>query len=330
MNCRICGSENIKTIYKDVAGYKMDRTFDLVQCQDCDIIFTDPFLSEQEMKEHYDSEAIAFNGTGGDDLIAEYKRNKPDYWRNLGYYKRLDEITRLHPGAKSMLDIGTGAGIFPDLCRNSGMDAYGLELSQWGHKAATKDLGLNVVQATINDLKPGDLPKVDVVTMYDVLEHGVNPSADLAAVHKQLNKNGLLVVNLPNFESFVSRQAGKEWSKLIPPNHTYHFNRASLTKLLEKNGFEVVEATTNNGSPDEFAMEVALAAVGRLGVLVPSLKRAYLERSIPYHMNKNLSTMAIKTVRKVSRHSGFLVTPLLPILNRLKHGEGLHIVARKV
>ena len=57
--------------------------------------------------------------------------------------------------------------------------------------------------------------------------------------HRLLKENGLLVINYPDIGSWIARLMGRSWVFLLDV-HLYYFTRATIRKLLEDAGFEIV------------------------------------------------------------------------------------------
>lgn len=327
--CNICGASNWKNVYEDVPGFGIDRAFTIHRCTECGTTATANPLRGKDLKDYYDTQAVAFNGKGDDELVDSYLKNREDYWYKLGYYDRLAEIRRVAPNAKTILDIGCAAGFFLDCCREHGYETYGLEISSWGYGIATGKLKLTVLKKHISELKKGEIPAIDVVTMYDILEHTENPRSDLSEIKGVMKDGGTIIINLPNLDSFISKVTGAQWNKLIPPNHTYFFTQPTLRKLVEGVGFSFVYAKTNNGTAREFAAELGTSIWRLLGVVFPPAAKAYASKDLPFSKNRSLLVAAVKVTKTVFGYLGFLVVPVMPILTLLKKGEGLHLVAEK-
>lgn len=327
--CKVCGSWSWTDVYTDVPGFGIDRKFTIHRCAGCGTVATSHPLRDRELSRYYDSQAVAFNGKGDDKLVESYLRNREDYWYRLGYYNRLAEIRRVFPKAKTILDIGCAAGFFLDFLREHGYETYGLEVSAWGHGIATKKLHLNVKKAHVSELKEGELPPIDVVTMYDVLEHTEDPRADLVVIKDLMEYDGKIIINLPNIDSFISRVTGSQWNKLIPPNHTFFFTAKTLRHLVEDVGFDFVSASTNNGTSSELAAELGASFWRLLGFIFPPLAQAYTCKDLPFREHKGVLVAMVKLTKKICSYLGFLVVPIMPFLTLFKKGEGLHLIAEK-
>ena len=79
----------------------------------------------------------------------------------------------------------------------------------------------------------------DVVTLWDVLEHTPDPKTEVRETHRLLKEDGLLVINYPDIGSWIARLMGRSWVFLLDV-HLYYFTRATIRKLLEDAGFEIV------------------------------------------------------------------------------------------
>jgi hypothetical protein len=54
-----------------------------------------------------------------------------------------------------------------------------------------------------------------------------------------LKEDGLLVINYPDIGSWIARLMGRSWVFLLDV-HLYYFTRATIHKLLDDAGFDVV------------------------------------------------------------------------------------------
>jgi SAM-dependent methyltransferase len=159
--------------------------------------------------------------------------------REMTFGKSLDVIERIwsrRPGR--LLDIGTGGGSFPFMAAKRGWKAEGCEPNRWLCEWALKNYGLPIRPGTVFDQNYA-ASSYDVVTMWDVLEHTPDPKTEIRETHRLLKEDGLLVVNYPDIGSWIARAMGRSWVFLLDV-HLYYFTRATIRKLLEDVGFEIV------------------------------------------------------------------------------------------
>jgi SAM-dependent methyltransferase len=125
-----------------------------------------------------------------------------NYIRHIGRHKRLDD-PNLH-----MLEIGTGAGWFPLMCKLRGIPCEGLEISPQ-LIAFARDLGArygvepDIALGNIEDGAIADC-SYDVVVAMSVFEHVEDWRAGLRHVYRILKPGGILVFESTNKFSFTS------------------------------------------------------------------------------------------------------------------------------
>jgi SAM-dependent methyltransferase len=115
-----------------------------------------------------------------------------------------------------------------------------------------------------SDLFSAELPAAafDAVTMGDVVEHLTDPGAALRRTRGLLAPSGVLWLTLPDAGSRVARAMRRRWWSVIP-THVQYFTRSSLSTLLERQGFQVLEITT---APKAFTVGYYLGRINGYSV----------------------------------------------------------------
>lgn len=222
----------------------------LVKCAKCGLVFREPKPSDKTMIEYYQKSYS--------DIFDEekYKSHREEIFLNF-----LEKAVK-HSGGGKLLDVGCGYGIFLSLAKNQGWEVYGVELSKEACQFARSSLGLNVF---CGDLKEASFPEghFDVVTLWNVLDHMVNPVQQLLEVRRILKNDGLLFLRLPNFLFQVKvRRIGEaldnlfrghtNLSRKIAVSHLYAFSSTSLINLLSSQKFSILgvrNALPSKGNP---------------------------------------------------------------------------------
>ena len=168
----------------------------------------------------------------------------------------LERIERYSRGR--LLDYGCWVGFLASEAAGRGWDVVGVEPSRWAAERA-RSRGVEVVETPEGPF--------DAVVMGDVIEHLPDPGAVLDGLSALLAPGGVIWIATPDAGSRVARLLGRRWWSVIP-THLHLFNRRSLTRLLERHGFEVLELRT---SPKTFTVAYY---VSRLGGYWPPLGRA--------------------------------------------------------
>ena len=74
-----------------------------------------------------------------------------------------------------------------------------------------------------------------------MLEHSEKPLQILSEIYRLLKPEGLLVVTLPNYKGLIPRLRPISWQGWVPQEHVWHFSPQTLSDLLERMGFKVIE-----------------------------------------------------------------------------------------
>ena len=207
-------------------GYGRHHT--IVQCGDCGLVYTNPRPDHHSIVDTY--QAVE------DPLYVEEREG-----RVLTFERHLKPLERLTgpPRGRSLLDVGCYTGVFVEIAARHGWQAWGLEPSRWAAEQA-RDRGLNVV---LGALETAELSEgyFDVVTLWDVIEHLADPHRSLQRVRRLLKPGGLVVVHTIDIESVFARLMGARWPWLMEM-HLYYFSKRTLCEMLEKCGFDVLDA----------------------------------------------------------------------------------------
>jgi SAM-dependent methyltransferase len=149
---------------------------------------------------------------------------------------------QLHVPDGSVLELGGGTGELVTTLEAHGYDAYGAEPSAWA-AAAARELGARVTTGDLSAWRqehPGWL--VDAVVAFHVFEHVHEPRDFLAEVGEVLVPDGLLALEVPNFDSVLARRHTLRWVGEALTDHVYHYTERSLCALLAQEGYEVLSA----------------------------------------------------------------------------------------
>jgi SAM-dependent methyltransferase len=135
------------------------------------------------------------------------------------------------------LDIGCAGGAFLRAARDLELSAIGVEPSKWLSEHARSKHGLDVRTGTLSD---HSFPEeyFDLITLWDVIEHLPDAGAELKQIHRLIKPDGLLVVNYPDFGSFIAQMLGKKWPFLLSV-HLVYYTPQTIRKQLLKSGFEI-------------------------------------------------------------------------------------------
>ncbi len=236
--CFLCGATDFAVVYH--AQYDREKDVDLVQkfrasgdellidqlvrCRVCTFQYVSPRLR---------GDLILSGYTEGDDptYVSQLQARERTFAAALG------EIEQAAGGCGRLLDIGTAAGAFVAAARDAGWNAEGCEPNRWLGEWGARHYGITIRQGSVFD-QPYEDGAFDVVTLWDVIEHTLNPREMLDRSRTLLKAGGVLVVNYPDIGSWIARALGRRWLFLTSV-HLYYFDRRTMARMLASAGFRV-------------------------------------------------------------------------------------------
>ena len=223
----------------------------IVECFDCGYVYANPTWDENDLIEAYE--------TVEDDTYVNERVG-----RELTFSKHLAKLEKFTGAAngRAMLDVGAYIGVFVEVANRSGWQASGVEPSKWAVEVA-QSRGLDVVEGTL------DSPHLhgksfDAITLWDVIEHVDDPSAELKKSFDLLKPGGLIAVHTMDIDSLMAKVMRGRWPWLMAM-HVHYFSQRTLTQMMQKHGFEIVWA-----GPEGRYLRAGYLAT-RLGGLIPAL-----------------------------------------------------------
>ncbi|MEL6270222.1 MAG: class I SAM-dependent methyltransferase [Chloroflexota bacterium] len=156
---------------------------------------------------------------------------------------RMRMLLQFHPAAGRVLDVGCGRAIMLGQLKARGWEALGTEIAPELAEAAHRR-GINVfIQPDLRDCGFVE-GSFDAVTMWHTLEHIANPSETLAEVYRILKPGGIVLIEVPNMDSWQAVMTRGQWFHLDVPRHYWHYSTRTLLRELTSHGFEVVHTRT--------------------------------------------------------------------------------------
>ena len=229
--CVLCGETGADLAFQgpDLLFGIAPGVYSLVTCRSCGLMRLSPRPTPQQ-------------------VAGFYTRN---YWYAGGrlqeFYRRsvlLDHVRfaaqALRSGqAGTLLDVGCSGGLFLRMMKERGHPVLGLDFSAEAARVAWEQNGVRVLV--------GDLPNAPIepascalITLYHVVEHLLDPSADLRAAARLLQPDGRLIVQVPDRDCWEAALLGARWTGLDVPRHLHVFRSSDVRRLLRTCGFEVV------------------------------------------------------------------------------------------
>ncbi|HRE41265.1 MAG TPA: class I SAM-dependent methyltransferase [Ignavibacteria bacterium] len=220
--CPICDSDGYSQILTE-------EIFKIVKCNNCSLIYLLNPPDESEIYEDYyeiEYKGKDYNENSNIQLLSEiFAINK----------QRKSEILKIKNSGE-LLDFGCGSGLFLKTMSDS-FNVSGIDVSKKSITFAKEEFGLIVSNENADDLLSKN-KKFDIITLWHVLEHFLSPVDELKKIRNLLNDNGVLIVEVPNWESIKFQLSGKKWvGGNHPQYHRSFFTEKTLSGLFQTAGF---------------------------------------------------------------------------------------------
>ncbi len=232
-NCPLCGASSFSEVFKAPYFRGDGEKFRIVECEDCQLWFTNPRPADDELGAYYE--------TGEYISHTSQKKSAVDYLyhtvRNISLKRKLKLINGLHPKKGHLLDYGAGTGHFLKTAQAGGWQISGVEESESARKVAKNENGLDLNAP--QNFNPDS--SFEAITMWHVLEHLPDLRGPLQKFHSWLKPNGHLIVAVPNHQSWDAEMYKENWAALDVPLHLYHFKKTNFKRIADDFGFELTE-----------------------------------------------------------------------------------------
>lgn len=230
--CKVCNNQTLKINFK----------FDLIQCENCKLIFSEKFFTNEEFVKVYDKLYNDLNSKRqyATHSIMEY--NQLIKGKVVIGYNRKFIIEKFIKKEGKVLEIGSGIGLIGMYLKKYKKIKYtGVEIDKDTHEKAL-ELGLNSLNGDFSIMKKLE-DKFNYIMLWEVLEHlqDLNLFFDLA--RKSIVKNGSLIFSVPNYKKRFNYNLKSNNKDTIfqsgPPIHLNFFTEESISNILKIYGFEI-------------------------------------------------------------------------------------------
>ena len=231
-SCPNCGSGDISYILSAKDNTVSGEEFEIWECKNCSIRFTQNIPEQENIARYYQSEKYISHSDTNEGLVNKLyhlvrKRTL------LKKQNLVEHSTKKKHG--SILDLGAGTGAFLNTMQLAGWDSVGLEPDTTARKKARELYGLNLKES--NELFSLASYNFDAITLWHVLEHVHQLHEYVIKFRELLKKDGKLFIAVPNFTSKDAATYKKYWAAYDVPRHLYHFSPKSMEILLNTHGF---------------------------------------------------------------------------------------------
>lgn len=238
--CPVCGAGSGETLLSvgDRLGH-FEGQFPLIECSQCHLAYVNPRPDGPALALAYSSPAAEIISQFNSKRVNKHPRFERDYINARRFIQGVDRLRPVRPDTV-LLDVGCGNGAFLYYAQLAKpFRPLGVDIGKPFVEYARKELGIEVHLGELADCRfPSD--SIDVIRLWHVLEHLARPMDLLTEIRRVMKPDGLFVLQVPCYGSLFAKLFGRHWIFHFIPFHVYQFTPASVTRLLNKAGFDVV------------------------------------------------------------------------------------------
>jgi 2-polyprenyl-3-methyl-5-hydroxy-6-metoxy-1,4-benzoquinol methylase len=233
--CLVCGSANFEPFLVCKDYTVSQEQFNIVSCKGCGFKFTNPRPDNAVLGNYYKAESYVSHTNSKKGIVNKLYHTVRNYT-----LKSKIQMVSGYVSRGTILDYGCGTGMFLSAINKAGWETFGMEPDDSARKMAS-ERGLNVfsdkdrVSACVTD------KKFNAITLWHVLEHVTDMPETLSFFKNKLNKDGVLIIAVPNHASYDAEYYKEFWAAYDVPRHLHHFDIKSMTSLVEQAGFKLQE-----------------------------------------------------------------------------------------
>jgi len=234
VHCPYCEAVSVYLLSSlDVNRKSTTDSFDYYKCSGCDLIFLDP--RPDDMGPFYNNLYTPIPKTLSQ-LRAIAKTEE----------YRMESILKYKQSGK-LLEIGPWIGIFSCNAKDAGFDVTTIEMDPQCVDFLRNVVGVQAVQSSDPATAMNAMDeKFDVIALWHSLEHLPNPWVVLQKAAERLAPGGILLIAVPNIESYDFSVLRAAWMHLDAPRHLFFYTASSLKEICSANGLGTLELTTSD------------------------------------------------------------------------------------
>lgn len=242
-SCRLCGKKSHRIVLDDIITGTNDR-FALRQCDHCALVTTHPTPSDTLLKQYYDQDYWHPSRSSGKASL--------DTLYQLRMSSIVSAIRKYTNPTSRILDWGCGDGSLIRLLRKFELNCFGID----AYSQDTDDPQISATTIEKADFPDGNF---DLITCFHVLEHLPDPLTSAKSALRLIKTGGVIIIEVPNLDSFGFQVFKNRWQPLEIPTHLNHFTPITLKRLFQfagKTKILKVEFFSHRISPSALVLSV--------------------------------------------------------------------------
>ncbi len=227
-NCPLCFANGFEVLF-------IKSGFPHVKCNICGLVYVNPILNKDEYEKLWSMEDSW-------ESVLESKEQVRMQTLEASYSLDVATLYIEHKEDISICDVGCGPGTLLAEAVKKGYSVFGIEPNSRCHKFL-KEKGIEFTRDFF-PLKHEINRKFDCIFLLNTLEHLREPLQIICEAKKLLNRSGIIYISVPCIDALVNRIMHEKAGVFGGHSHLQFFSIKTLSILLEKAGFAVLEYET--------------------------------------------------------------------------------------
>lgn len=220
--CPLCNSTKIGLL-------KIEKKLRINRCLNCQLGFLDKEERKIQRKLKNDS-------------LYSLKDYKKQLIKLTNRFHNLANVIGKYKSEGNILDIGAGFGLFSSiLSSNTKYKITALE--PFNTTYYLHNLKVKIIKKNLDDFIKTNNKKYDIILLIDVLEHFEDLAKKIEKVKSLLNKNGIVVIQTPNYLSLMAKICAN-WSWWMIEDHRFFFSPSSIKYFFNKYKLRILHFST--------------------------------------------------------------------------------------
>ena len=238
--CPICSNNEKRLLFtqnfSSISNSTLMNNYDVVSCDNCGFCFANQIPSQEVFDLYYRE-------------MSKYEINEQKFQENIYEFEKFNQMVSwiipfLEKYQARILEIGCATGLLLSLIKRKGYEnILGVDPSPACAETAEKLYGIRVLTNTLSNLSI-EKQSADFLILAGVLEHIRELDISLKHLWDILAPNGKIYVSVPDASQYLNGEDAPFQEFSI--EHINFFGPTSLTNLMNKNGFSLVDYKQNN------------------------------------------------------------------------------------
>ena len=231
--CSNCGSTcQLHFRTRDYNRRIGDEYFNHFLCPQCNLLFIHPTPSDLSRYYPHDYHHIP-------DSLDFLKVNHQHENYKIKIIQRFKLSGRL-------LEIGPSLGTFAYAAKLAGFEVNTIEMSEDCSRYLNNVAQIPTIHTANTDAALQTLEPFDVIALWHVIEHLIDPWTTLDHIAKCLKPGGICILAAPNPDAFQFKIMGRRWPHVDAPRHLFLIPQEVLIKRAKAYGLQLEFATTDD------------------------------------------------------------------------------------